>query len=485
MAEPRLVGLDVGTSRVKAVAIDRRGEVLAAAERELALSIPRAGWSEQGPEDWWRAATAVLAECGAGSAAGIGLSGQMHGLVALDAADRPLRPAILWNDARTRAQCGAIEARLGLKRFVALTGNRPLAGCTAPALLWVREHEPDVFARIRSILLPKDYVRLRLCGEHATDATDASGTLLFDVARRRWSEAVLEALALDRRWLPRVHESPEVSGTTDRGIPIAAGAADTAAAAVGSGVVAQADPISVGMGTSGVVVAAVDGYVAHPRGRAHAYCHARPGAWNLVGVTLSAGASLRWLRDVLGAGASYAELIRRAAAWEPGAGGLLFAPQLAGERMPHADPDARGGFLGLGLEHDQGALVRAVLEGVAFALREELELIGPLAGPRRAARVSGGGGASDLWLEIVAAMLDLPLEVCHVQEDAAYGAALLGGVAAGVWSDVEEAVGACVRISRTIEPRPDWVERYAGLRPAFEALYPALHAVQEATRPAP
>jgi xylulokinase len=474
-----LVGIDIGTSSAKAVAIDRRGEVLKVAERAYAPSIPHAGWSEQDPEDWWHAAEDVLDECGAYHCDGIGLSGQMHGLVALDGDDRPLRPAILWNDTRTQAQCRAIEEQLGLEGFVALTGNRALAGCTAPSLLWVREHQPELFGEIASILLPKDYVRLRLTGTRATDAVDASGTLLFDVAQRSWSGAVLDALELDPAWLPPVHESPAPAGRLGR-VPVAAGAGDEAAAAVGAGVVQEGDPVSIVLGTSGVVVAALDGYAADTHGRAHSYCHAVPGGWNVLGVTLSAGGSLRWLRDVMAPNASFRRVIGEAAAWEPGAGGLLFAPQLAGERMPHADPGARGGFVGLGSHHDRGALVRAVLEGVAFSVRESLELLDGLAGRPRVARVCGGGARSDEWLEILAAVLELPLELCHVQEGAAYGAALLGGVAAGIWMDVPEAVETCVRVTRTVEPRQDWVERYAALRPYYDALYPGLHGIQHA-----
>ena len=474
-----LVGLDIGTSSAKAVAIDRHGEVLKVAERPYAPASPQPGWSEQDPEDWWRAAEDVLDECGGHHCDGIGLAGQMHGLVALDGQDRPLRPAILWNDARADEQCGAIEARLGLEGFVALTGNRALAGCTAPSLLWVREHEPRLYGEIASILLPKDYVRLRLTGEHATDAVDASGTLLFDVAERTWSGQVLEALELEPAWLPRVYESPAAAGRLGR-VPVAAGAGDEAARAVGAGVVRQGDPVSIVLGTSGVVVAALDGFAADAQGRAHSYCHAVPGGWNVLGVTLSAGGSLRWLRDVLDRTASFRRLISEAEEWEPGAGGLLFAPQLSGERMPHADPRARGGFVGLATHHDRGALVRAVLEGVAFAVRESLELLDGLAGRPVRARVGGGGARSETWLEILAAVLDLPLELCHVQEGAAYGAALLGGVAAGLWMDVPEAVEECVRVVRVIEPRADWVSRYAELHPCYDALYPGLHGIQHA-----
>ena len=451
--------------------------MLARAERSYPLSTPRPGWAEQDPEDWWRAAEAALAEL-AGEPAGIGLSGQMHGLVVLDEAGRVLRPAILWNDQRTAAECAEIEERVGIERLIELTGNRALTGFTAPKLLWLREHEPDVYAQIRSIVLPKDYVRLRLCEQHAIDVADASGTLLFDVAARTWSDEVLDALEIDRAWLPKVFESPEATGETHGGAPVAAGAGDQAAGALGVGVVAEGGPASVVLGTSGVVFAALDRYAADPEGRVHAFCHAVPGAWHVMGVMLSAAGSLRWLRDTLGGDVGYADLLADAARWEPGVEGLLFAPYLAGERTPHADPEARGAFVGLGLRHDRGALARAVLEGVAFGLRDALDLVVEMGGRPASARVSGGGGRGSLWLEIVASVLDLPLEVTRADEGAAYGAALLGGVAAGVWGDVREAVDTCVHVTRTIEPRAEWVERYAEVVPAFRRLYPALRAAR-------
>jgi xylulokinase len=474
----RLVGLDVGTTSVKGVAVDPSGGLIHVAERGYPLSTPRPGWSEQDPDDWWRAAAEVLDECEADRALGIGLSGQMHGLVALDGRDRPLRPAILWNDGRTQAQCDAIEARIGRERLVELTGNRALAGFTAPKLLWLRDHEPDVYADIRAILLPKDYVRLRLCEQHAIDVADASGTLLFDVGRREWSDDVIDALEIDRSWLPRVFESPDAAGETHGGAPVAAGAGDQAAGALGVGVVAEGGPASVVLGTSGVVFAAMDEYASDPEGRVHAFCHAVPGAWHVMGVMLSAAGSLRWLRDTIGEEVSYEALLADAARWEPGVEGLLFAPYLAGERTPYPDPDARGAFVGIGLRHDRGALARAVLEGVAFGLRDALDLVVELGGRPASGRVSGGGGRGSLWLEIVASVLDLPLEVTVADEGAAYGAALLGGVAAGVWGDAREAVDACVHVTRTIEPRAEWVERYAELLPAFRRVYPALRAAR-------
>jgi xylulokinase len=471
-------GLDVGTSSTKGIAVAPDGEVLAVEEEEYPLATPRPGWAEQDPHDWWAASEAVLERlrARAGRPAGIGLAGQMHGLVALDAAGDVVRPAILWNDGRTGAECAEIEERVGLERLISLTGNRALTGFTAPKLLWLRRHEPERFARVARIMLPKDYVRLRLCGEHAIDVADASGTLLFDVAGRRWSDEVLAALEVDAAWLPRVHESPEVSGETADGVPVAAGAGDQAAGALGVGVDGPG-PLSVVLGTSGVVFAALPAFAADAEARVHAFCHAVPGAWHAMGVMLSAAGSLRWLRDVAAPGVGFGELVDEAAAWEPGAEGAVFLPYLAGERTPHADPDARGSFTGLSLRHDRGALVRAVLEGVAYGLRDSLDLVRELGVEPERGRVSGGGARSELWLRIVASVLELPLERVEVEEGAAYGAALLGGVAGGVWTDAAEAVRACVRTRGEVEPDPRWVEAYAERRSVFRALYPALRDV--------
>jgi xylulokinase len=468
-------GLDVGTTAVKGLALDADGTVLAAAAAAYPLSTPRPGWAEQDPEDWWRAAEDVLARLGAeaGPALGIGLSGQMHGLVALDSDGRVLRPAILWNDQRTGEECAEIERTLGLERLIALTGNRALPGFTAPKLLWLRRHEPDLYARIARIALPKDYVRLRLCGELATDAADASGTLLLDVAERRWSEELLAALRIDPAWLARVHESPQVTGETAAGVPVAAGAGDQAAGALGVGV-DRPGPVSIVLGTSGVVFAALERFAADPQARVHAFCHAVPGAWHAMGVMLSAAGSLQWLQSILGAG--YDALTEEASGWPPATEGLLFLPYLAGERTPHADPDARGAFAGLGLRHDRGALVRAVLEGVAFGLRDSLDLVGELGEPPALGRVSGGGARSAEWLRILASVLELPLERVAVEDAAAFGAALLGGVAGGVWADVHAAVAATVRPRGLVEPVAEWIEPYRDARERYRGLYPALRA---------
>ena len=453
MAGAVAVGLDVGTTGVKALAVAADGTVVARAESHYGLSQPRAGWSEQDPEDWWRASQAVLAQLPEGP---IGYSGQMHGLVVLDEADRVLRPAILWNDQRTGAECAEIEERVGLARLIELTGNRALTGFTAPKLLWLRHHEPETYAEIRGILLPKDYVRLRLTGEHAIDAADASGTLLFDVAHRRWSAEVCNALEIPLDWLPPVHESTAI-----------AGAGDQAAAALGVGIAAPG-PVSVVLGTSGVVFTALPSYAPDAQARVHTFCHAVPGTWHAMGVMLSAAGSAAWLRHALGA--PFTELDAEAERWKPGAEGLLFAPYLAGERTPYPDPDARGAFTGLSLRHDRGALWRAMLEGVAFGLRDSLELLRELGAQPAVGRVSGGGARSELWLQIVASVLQLPLERTETEEGSAFGAALLAGIRAGTFADAGEAVARCVRTHSRVEPVWNYDEQYR----RFRSLYPAL-----------
>jgi xylulokinase len=350
--------------------------------------------------------------------------------------------------------------------------------------LWLREHEPDVYERIAHILLPKDYVRLRLCGERAIDVADASGTLLFDVAHRRWSEEVCKALEIDMDWLPRALESPEVSGETSDGIPVAAGAGDQAAGALGVGVVEAGAPLSVVLGTSGVVFCALPAFAADDEARVHAFCHAVPETWHAMGVMLSAAGSLAWLHSALGGGSGYGDLVKEAERWPPGVEGLTFLPYLAGERTPHADPDARGAFVGLSLRHDRGALVRAVLEGVAFGLRDSLDLIAELGPLPDRGRVAGGGARSEEWLRIVASVLELPLERTAADEGAAFGAALLGGVAGGLWGSPAEAAEAAVAPTSTVEPVADWIEPYRERREVFRALYPAIRAVTPPPRSA-
>ena len=398
----------------------------------------------------------------------------MHGLVALDEHESVIRPAILWNDQRSAAECAEIEERVGLERLIERTGNRALTGFTAPKLLWIRNNEPEAYDRIAHVLLPKDYVRLRLTGEQAIDVADASGTLLFDVRERRWSDEVLAALELPPEWMPRALESPNAAGATREGTPVAAGSGDQAAGALGVGV-NRTGPVSVVLGTSGVVFATLPGYAADPLARTHTFCHAVPGGWHAMGVMLSAAGSLRWLRDAIAPGEEFTVLTAAAERWEAGAEGLTFLPYLAGERTPHADPEARGAFVGLSLRHDRGALVRAVFEGVAYGLRDSLELLRELGVRPQAGRVSGGGARSDLWLRIVASVLGIPLERTAVEEGAAYGAALLGGVAGGIFEDVHDAVARCVRVTGVVEPEPAWREAYDEGYERFRLLYPALH----------
>jgi xylulokinase len=460
-----LVGLDVGTTGVKGIAVSPEGKVQAVEEEGYPLATPHPGWAEQDPNDWVRAAEAVLNRLPQ-EERHVGLSGQMHGLVCLDDHDRVLRPAILWNDQRTAAECAEIEERVGLERLIELTGNRALTGFTAPKILWLRRHEPEVYARVRSVLLPKDYVRLRVTGERVIDAAEASGTLLFDVARRRWSEEVIDALEIPEEWLPEVSESTAIGG-----------AGDQQAAALGVGVI-EPGTLSVVLGTSGVVLAALPQYRSDREARVHVFCHAVPGTWEAMGVMLNAAGALRWFRDALAPGVSFDRLTGEAARWEPGSEGLTFLPYLAGERTPHADPSARAVFEGLSLRHDRGSLVRAVLEGVAYGLRDSLVLLRSLGVRAEVGRVSGGGARSRLWLEIVASVLGIALEETEVEEGSAYGAALLAGVADGVFASAEEAVAACVRARGVVEPNAVWARTYDEGYARFRHLYPAIRSLE-------
>jgi xylulokinase len=468
----RLIGLDVGTTSLKGVAITEDGTVEARASAGYTVQMPQPGWTQQDPHAWWQAAEAVLARLGGGRADGIAVSGQMHGLVALDDSGRPLRPAMLWNDGRTAEECREIERRVGPERLVELTGNRAATGFTAPKLLWMQRHEPELFARIRHVMMPKDYVRYRLTGEIAADVSDASGTLMFDVAERCWSAEVLAALEVPAAWMPQVHESSAPAGSAGRAL-VAAGAGDQASGAIGAGVT-RPGVASVVLGTSGVVFAPLPGYRFDPRARLHTFCDARPGGWHAMGVMLSAAGSLRWLRDTVATGMPFATLSDEAATWDVGSGGLLFLPYLSGERTPHNDAAARGAFIGLGLEHDRGAMVRAVMEGVAYGLRDSLELLAALGDRPRVGRVSGGGAASELWLRIVASALEMRLERTEVDDGSAYGAALLAGVAAGLFASVDDAASRCVRVTAAIDPDDAWTASYRDGYARFTRAYPAV-----------
>lgn len=492
-----LLGIDIGTTGSKAILIDPAGAVRASVTTEYPFSTPRPLWAEQDPADWWRATVAsirgALATAGARpeQVAGVGLTGQMHGLVLLDAGGVVLRPCIMWNDQRTAAQCAQITETVGFEELLRLTGNAVLPGFTAPKILWVREHEPAVCARVAHVLLPKDYIRYRLSGEFCCDVSDASGTSLFDVGARRWSDAMLAALEIPAAWLPAVTESPvvsaRISGTAAEtwlavGTPIVAGAGDQAAQAVGSGIV-ERGLISVTLGTSGVVFAPSESYRIEPAGRLHAFCHAVPGQWHMMGVMLSAAGSFRWYRDTLGeperelaaqTGRDAYDLLTEAAAHAPaGCEGLLFLPYLSGERTPYPDPHARGVFFGLTLRHTRAHMTRAVLEGVAYGLRDSLELMRAQGVPIERVRLSGGGARSALWSQILADVFDTEIDTVNVTEGAAYGAALLAGVGSGIYPDVAAAAGAVVRVAGRVAPGPA-AAVYAAYYPRYRALYPAL-----------
>ncbi|HET7235642.1 MAG TPA: xylulokinase [Actinomycetota bacterium] len=487
------LGLDVSTTATKAVLLDAEGDIRAVGTSEYRYETPRPLWSEQDPALWWDATQVAIREAlGRAGVAGeaveaIGLTGQMHGLVALDARDEVLRPAILWNDQRTGAECDLIRELVGRERLIAVTGNDALTGFTAPKLLWVREHEPDVWSKVAHVLLPKDLVRLRLTGGHAVDRADGAGTILFDLAERDWSPEILDALGIDRAWLPQTFEGPEITGalTEDAaaatglrpGTPVVAGGGDQAAAAVGVGSVV-AGVSSLSLGTSGVVFTTTEGPTIEPEGRLHAFCHSVPNRWHLMGVMLSAAGSLRWYRDALAPGVAFDELVDEAASAPPGSDGLLFLPYLTGERTPYPDPLARGAFVGLTVNHTRAHLTRAVLEGVAFGLRDSLELMreAGIAMPGEI-RATGGGIKSALWRQILADVLEATIVTTSTAEGAAQGAAILAAVGAGWYSTVKDACEALVRIGEatgSAEPSP-YADAYARYRELYPALAPTFH----------
>jgi xylulokinase len=498
MADRLLLGIDIGTSGSKAILLAADGTVVATATAEYPMYTPRPLWAEQHPADWWTATVQairqVLATPGvaARQVAGVGLTGQMHGLVLLDAHGAVLRPCIMWNDQRTGPQCAEITAKLGLPRLLELIANPVLPGFTAPKILWVREHEPDVYRQAAQVLLPKDYVRFRLTGDYATEVSDASGTALLDVAHRRWSDEMLAALDIPATWMPPCYESPVPSARISAaaaeatglpaGTPVVGGGGDQAAGAVGSGIVHQGI-ISITLGTSGVVFAATERFLLEPQGRLHAFCHAVPDQWHLMGVMLSAAGSLRWYRDVLGqaelAQAArdhtdvYDLLTTQAASAPAGSEGLLFLPYLTGERTPYPDPDARGVYFGLTLRHEKAHMVRAVLEGVAYGLRDSLELMRAMGLEITQVRASGGGARSPLWRQILADVCESEIVLTNVTEGAAFGAALLAGVGAGLYGSVAGACAATIRITDRVEPGPA-AAVYADYYPIYQALYPAL-----------
>jgi xylulokinase len=501
----KLLGIDVGTGGTRAVIIDDAGRVVGSVSAEHEpFASPETGWAEQDPRDWWlaltRAVKSVLAESNvsADEIGGVGFSGQMHGAVLLDASYEVVRPALIWCDQRTDTQCREITQRIGPAKLIELTSNPALTGFTLPKLLWVRNEEPSSWSKVRHVLLPKDYARLRLTGDCATDVADASGTLLFDVSNRRWSQSMVSAFEIDESLLPKVFESPEITGRVSasgaeatglrEGTPVVAGGGDQAAGAVGMGIV-RPGAVSVTIGTSGVVFAATAQPALDKSGRVHTFCHAVPGRWHVMGVTQAAGLSLRWFRDRFTDNLftndrdPYDLLCAEAAKAPAGSDGVLWAPYLMGERTPHLDPHARAAWIGLSARHSRAHLVRSILEGVAFSLRDTLTIFGEMKVPVESIRLGGGGARSKLWRQIQADVYGRTVEILAAEEGAAYGAALLAGVGAGVWRSVDEACSQAVSVAEKVDPNPHGVsvmnERYE----AFRALYPAIKRVREQAVP--
>jgi xylulokinase len=484
------LGIDTSTTSSKALLIDSKGEVVAVASSPHTLQTPKPLWSEQNPLEWWDAVAAsiksVLEKAGVSGerVVAVGLTGQMHGLVLLNEVGNVLRPAILWNDQRTQSQCDEIHRRIGKEKYIQITGNVALTGFTAPKILWVQENEPEVFAKAKHVLLPKDYIRLKLTGEYAMDKADGAGTVLFDLKARDWSDEILNALRIDRSWMPRTFEGTEFTGHVTEeaasltglkvGTPVVAGGGDQAAQAVGVGAV---EPGIVGLtvGTSGVIFATTPSALVEPEGRLHAFCHAVPGMWHFMGVMLSAAGSLQWYRDTLAPDMSFDDLVKEAESAPAGCEGLLFLPYLSGERTPYPDPLARGSFIGLTLRHTRAHMTRAVLEGVAFGLKDSFTLIQNAGlGNITQVRASGGGTKGALWRQILASVLEAELVTVNTSEGAAFGAALLAGVGVGAWVDVSTACKKTVHLTGQTLPDDEQVRIYRKLYPLYQELYPTL-----------
>jgi xylulokinase len=495
-----ILGIDVGTGGTRALVVDQSGHILAAAtEEHLPFASPQLGWAEQDPRDWWRAATVAirkalqLANVSPASIACVGFSGQMHGAVLLDERDEVIRPALIWCDQRTQAQCDELRNIFGERRLIELTCNPPLTNFTLTKMLWVREHEPQNWVRVRKVMLPKDYVRLRLTGESAIDVADASGTLMLNVAKRQWAGEVLEKTGIDGRVLPKLCESPEICGRIcdagaresglAAGTPVVAGAGDQAAGAVGIGI-NRPGTVSATIGTSGVVFAATDRPALDPRGRLHTFCHAIPDRWHVMGVTQAAGLSLRWFRDQLGGGEAlpgdgYDQMCAAAARVSPGSEGAYWAPYLMGERTPHLDPDARAAFVGLTASHTRAHLIRAVLEGVAFSLKDTFTILDEIGVPASQIRLGGGGARSAVWRQIQADVFGSVVQILAAEEGAAYGAAILAGVGAACWSSVDEACDAVVHVAARVQPAGKVSSLMQRHYQVYRRIYPALRRITE------
>ncbi|MGC2450822.1 MAG: xylulokinase [Candidatus Sulfotelmatobacter sp.] len=497
------LGIDVGTGGTRALIMDEQGHVVASASAEHQhFASPRPGWAEQDPRDWWQACGAAVRKAlqtsgvRAQDIACVGFSGQMHGAVLLDAADEVVRPALIWCDQRSEAQCRALEESIGRDALIRLTCNPPLTNFTVTKLLWVRETEPQAWTRVAHVMLPKDYVRFRLTGERAIDMADASGTLLLDVANRKWSAEVLAKTGIDLKLLPGLFESPEICGRVSpagaeatglrAGTPVVAGAGDQAAGAVGMGI-ARVGAVSATIGTSGVVFASTDRPAMDPQGRLHTFCHAIPGRWHVMGVTQAAGLSLRWYRDNFGAASPgvakkdgrdpYDVFAEEAAAAPAGSEGALWAPYLMGERTPHLDPNARGALLGLTASHTRAHVIRAILEGVAFSLKDTFTIFEEMKIPVTSIRLGGGGARSPLWRQIQADVYGRDVEIVEAEEGAAYGAAILAGTGAGAWKSVEQACDAIVRVAKKIAPNQKDSATMQKAYRGYRQVYPALRQI--------
>jgi xylulokinase len=488
-AETYYLGIDSSTTATKAILIDGNGKILGVAASEYAYETPHPLWSEQDPQLWWTAAVAsirqVVNEAGVDPAkvAGIGLTGQMHGLVILDEDGQVLRPAILWNDQRTQRQCDSIREVIGKTEFIQITGNDALTGFTAPKILWVRDEEPQIYEKIRHVLLPKDYLRFKLTGDYAVDRAGGSGTVLFNLKKRDWSDDLIQQLGMQRDWFPPTFEGTEVTGSLSKAaadetglradIPVFGGGGDQSAAAVGTGAVEEGI-LSISLGTSGVVFATADSPFIEEQGRLHAFCHAVPGKWHLMGVMLSAAGSLRWFRETFCPELSYDEIVARAIQTPKGSQGLLFMPYLTGERTPYPDPLARGGFVGATVRHTFADFARSVLEGVAFGLRDSYELMRSAGlGQIDHVRITGGGARNPNWLQIIADILDTSIFTVDSKEGAAFGAAVLAASGAGAFPSVEETCQTVIHRVGEVKPSQD-AAKYNELYARYRELYPAL-----------
>jgi len=492
-----LLGIDVGTGGSRAVVINETGQIVASATVEHEpFASPLTGWAEQDPDDWWRASVAAIREvvsrdnARSEDIAAVGLSGQMHGSVLLNERDEVVRPALIWCDQRTDKQCEQLTQQIGAEQLIKLTCNPALTGFTLPKMLWVRDNEPEAWQQVRSVLLPKDYVRFRLTGDKATDVADASGTLLLNVAERKWSDEMLAATEIDVSLLPTVFESPEITGTISSsaaeltglraGTPVVGGAGDQAGGAVGIGIV-QPGAVSATIGTSGVVFAATNSPALDPKGRVHTFCHAVPGRWHVMGVTQGAGLSMRWFRDQFGAGMGegdpYDRMTEEAAQVESGSNGLLWAPYLMGERTPHLDPHARAALVGLTASHTRAHVIRAIMEGVAFSLRDSFEIFNEMQVPVETIRLGGGGARSALWRQIQADIYGRAVATVEAEEGAAYGVAMLAGVGVRTWPSVDAACAAVVRTRDRVEPDATSKKTLDRQYKTYQAMYPALKMI--------